>query len=179
MSRNRDELKKGLPKLESMLIDFLLDSGIGPKHIKGNIVLQYAPKIQELCDSITKIRQTALKEIYGGSETPEDLEEAAEKHLDTMFGKGKHQSFYKELFVAGGKWQADHTPLPEDTVIYNKGVAEGKRLMMEGAVEGEVYKFGEVAYVKERNNAELTKYLSQFNNGDKVKIIVIHETDIR
>ena len=70
MSRNRDELKKGLPKLESMLIDFLLDSGIGPKHIKGNVVLQYAPKIQELCDSITKIRQTALKEIDGSSEKP-------------------------------------------------------------------------------------------------------------
>ena len=50
---------------------------------------------------------------------------------------------------------------------------------MQEAVEGEVYKFGEVAYVKECNNAELTKYLSRFNNGDKVKIIVIHETDIR
>lgn len=54
-----------------------------------------------------------------------------------------------------------------------------KEQMLKDAVEGEVYKFGEVAYVKECNNAELTKYLSQFNNGDRVKIIVIHETDIR
>ena len=54
-----------------------------------------------------------------------------------------------------------------------------KTKMLKEAVRGEVYKFGEVAYVKERNNAELTKYLSQFNNGDKVKIIVVHETDIR
>lgn len=48
-----------------------------------------------------------------------------------------------------------------------------KSQMLKGAVEGEVYKFGEVAYVKERNNAELTKYLSQFNNGDKVRIVVL------
>ena len=54
-----------------------------------------------------------------------------------------------------------------------------KSQMLKEAVKGEVYKFGEIAYVKECSNAELTKYLSQFNNGDKVKIIVIHETDIR
>ena len=66
---------------------------------------------------------------------------------------------------------------------YGIGFLEGaewtREQMLKGAVEGEVYKFGEVAYVKECNNAELTKYLSQFNNGDKVKIIVINETDIR
>jgi hypothetical protein len=62
---------------------------------------------------------------------------------------------------------------------YELGKKDMKEQMMKEAVEGEVYKFGEVAYVKERNNAELTKYLSQFNNGDRVKIIVIHETDIR
>ena len=33
------------------------------------------------------------------------------------------------------QWGADHAPLPEDTVIFNKGVAEGKRLMLEEAVE--------------------------------------------
>lgn len=52
-----------------------------------------------------------------------------------------------------------------------------KEQMLKDAVEGEVYKFGEVVYVKERNNAELTKYLSQFNNGDKVRIIVLKEKE--
>lgn len=52
-----------------------------------------------------------------------------------------------------------------------------KSQMLKDAVEGEVYKFGEVAYVKERNNAELTKYLSQFNNGDKVRIVVLKEEE--
>ena len=32
------------------------------------------------------------------------------------------------------QWGANHTPLPEDTVLFNQGVAEGKRLMMEEAV---------------------------------------------
>lgn len=34
------------------------------------------------------------------------------------------------------QWGAEHTPLPEDTVLFNKGVEEGKRQMMEEAVEG-------------------------------------------
>jgi hypothetical protein len=33
------------------------------------------------------------------------------------------------------QWGADHTPLPEDTVLFNKGVEEGKRLMMKEAVK--------------------------------------------
>ena len=32
------------------------------------------------------------------------LEEAAEEYLDIVFGKGKHHPFYKELFIAGAKW---------------------------------------------------------------------------
>lgn len=34
------------------------------------------------------------------------------------------------------KWGVEHTPLPEDTVLFNKGIEEGKRLMMEDAVSG-------------------------------------------
>ena len=29
------------------------------------------------------------------------------------------------------QWGANHTPLPEDTALFNKGVEEGKRLMMD------------------------------------------------
>ena len=175
-------------------------------------------------------------EEYETFTTTNGLEEAAKEYMQGEIDSGHdclevetNEPLYypeamKHAFIAGAKWQADHTPLPEDTVLFYKGVEEGKRLMMEemsecfvqlkqvqsesinisavreqlaynrgasderykmrkkmmeDAVEGEVYKFGEVAYVKERNNAELTKYLSQFNNGDRVKIIVIHETDIR
>lgn len=67
-----------------------------------------------------------------------------------------------------------------DKFIYNAffaGAEWQKNQMLKNAVEGEVYKFGEVVYVKERNNAELTKYLSQFNNGDKVRIVVIKDEE--
>ena len=94
---------------------------------------------------------------------------------------GKEQGC-REGFLEGTKIQQEEDNQLVDT-IYQQGIEKGKddmkEQMLKNAVEGEVYKFGEVAYVKERNNAELTKYLSQFNNGDKVKIIVIHETDIR
>lgn len=133
------------------------------------------------------------KTSSGCSEIPNDLEEAAEKHLDTMFGRGKHQPFYKELFIAGAKWHADHTPLPEDTVLFNKGVEEGKRLaeeeqadlftivaldaaqrakeqMLKEAVEGEVESFSDM-------HQEVTIPLNptMFKAGDKVRIIIIKE----
>lgn len=110
----------------------------------------------------------------------DELNEAAENIYKVPFGTRA------EDFKAGAEWQKN-----KDTrdmymsdnrhfeKIYELGKKDMKEQMMKDAVEGEVYKFGEVAYVKECNNAELTKYLSQFNNGDKVKIIVIHETDIR
>ena len=44
-------------------------------------------------------------------------------------------------FIAGAEWQASQMPMPEDTVLFQKGVAEGRRLeredMRKDAVEGE------------------------------------------
>ena len=80
------------------------------------------------------------------SEIPAELEEAAdgyaEKHGFRVPYDGS-ENFYddvdvkasKEGFIAGAKWQAEQllksSPLSEDTVLFNKGVAEGRRLMME------------------------------------------------
>ena len=126
---------------------------------------------------------------------PADLEEAAglwyEKcqfSKSTWWNEGEEMKLTdsRETFIAGAKWQKEQDTkdmFMSDNRHFNKvyelGKNDMKEQMLNDAVEGEVYKFGEVAYVKERNNTELTKYLSQFNNGDKVKIIVIHETDIR
>ena len=71
---------------------------------------------------------------------PADLEEAkeayCEEHNDDCFdATGDKCPHIRNAFIAGAKWQADHTPLPEDTVLFNKGVEEGKRLMMEEAVK--------------------------------------------
>lgn len=74
-------------------------------------------------------------EMLGEDEkpVPNDLEEAAEKSLrlagfHNMETRGMD---WKGGFIAGYKYRAEHTPLPEDTVLFNKGVEEGKRLMME------------------------------------------------
>jgi len=102
------------------------------------------------------------------------LEEAANAYLDKAFGKCKHSPWYKTLFIAGAKWQADHTPLPEDTVLFNKGVEEGKRLMMEEAIEYEVGMHGEPITIN------LDKYVQRARGifpGDKIRVIVLPKED--
>lgn len=75
------------------------------------------------------ITKEYLLELLNGSES---LEEAAEKFA-VFYDQGTCDGIAQDCFIAGAKWQAEHTPLPEDTVLFNKGVEEGKRLMMEEA----------------------------------------------
>ncbi len=85
----------------------------------------------------------------GSSEIPKDLLDAQVEIVEKLIGENNNDGanaahpFACEYVVellqkavsAGAKWQADHAPLPEDTVLFQKGVEEGKRLMMEGAVK--------------------------------------------
>ena len=73
------------------------------------------------------------------------------------------------------QWGAEHAPLPEDTVIFNKGVAEGKRLMLEDAVECSVWagKEGDKWIVSYIGNYE--SMLKTCKGGDKVRIIIVNE----
>ena len=109
------------------------------------------------------------------SEIPKDLEEAANKFA-VFYDQGTCDGIAQDCFKAGAKWQADHTPLPEDTVLFNKGVEEGKRLMMEEAVEGVVCYGSKGVYIE-------TDFLGEYdtdvygNPGDKVRVIVIPNTD--
>ena len=66
-------------------------------------------------------------------------------------------------------------PLPEDTVLFNKGVEEGKRLMMEEAVEADVNTYRDLAAGK--SWAEFVVEMPTNNLGDKVRVIVIPKTD--
>lgn len=76
------------------------------------------------------------------------------------------------------KWGADHTPLPEDTVLFNKGVEEGKRLMMEEAVDIRVQRsplngpLGISAYCC---NFPSNHPFYHCKEGDKVRIIIVKE----
>lgn len=91
-------------------------------------------------------------------------------------------------------FEADHTPLPEDTVLFNKGVAEGRRLaeeeqadlftivaldaaqrakeqMLKEAVEGEV-----VQDLKGVNRVKsFGKIPEGLHFGDKVRIIIVKD----
>jgi len=66
----------------------------------------------------------------------EDLEEAAQDYaiLPMDVGDGRVCIDKKEerAFIAGAEWQAKQllkgSPLPEDTVLFQKGVEEGRRL---------------------------------------------------
>ena len=78
-------------------------------------------------------------------EPSEDLEEAADNHIRKVVDAGWEWETQDiaDAFIAGAKWHADHAPLPEDTVLFNKGVAEGKRLMMEDFPKWRRIKAGE------------------------------------
>ena len=109
-------------------------------------------------------------------------EEAAKEYLDEVFGEGKHQQFYKDLFIAGWKCRDDQMPMPEDTVLFQKGVEEGRRLeredMLKDATEAEVLYFGETQGVPRTIKIpRMQEWLKPFNNGDKVRIVVLKDED--
>ena len=77
-------------------------------------------------------------------------------------------------------------PMPEDTVLFQNGVEEGKRLMMEGAVEGEVcgrcyghlnirFADGVYKYLEPKNISHIPADVSKYSIGDNVRIIIVKE----
>lgn len=84
----------------------------------------------------------------------------------------------RDAFIAGAEWQARQllkgSPLPEDTVLFHKGVEEGKRLMMEDAVEGEI------GYWNQRGlSIRLDQSLERlgYDTDTNVRIIIIKDND--
>jgi hypothetical protein len=69
----------------------------------------------------------------------EEINRLWESFADEMEGPHNLFDIYARLARHFAKWGADHAPLPEDTVLFNKGVEEGKRLMMEEAYDGEFF----------------------------------------
>lgn len=111
----------------------------------------------------------------------ESPEEAAKKYLDDLFGKGKHNDLYIHLFIAGWKCRDDQMPMPEDTVLFQKGVAEGRRLeredMLGDAISCEVdwYDGPILNYPIDQLCEVLSKM--DIDVGDKVRIIVLKEEE--
>jgi hypothetical protein len=100
-----------------------------------------------------------------------DLDEAAEKFAH-QYDMGTCDGIAQDCFKAGAEWMEGQVPLPEDTVIFQKGVEEGKRLMMEDALDG----------VAHPDDCEIWVNLvgygyDDIKDGDKVKVIIVEEEE--
>lgn len=115
----------------------------------------YEEELYEIIDSLQQ------------EQTEGDLEEAAEEYVTDWTTCYAYE--IKQAFIAGAKWMASQKPLPEDTAIFQKGVEEGKRLMMENALEG----------VAHPDDCEIwvntVGYGYDIKDGDKVKVIIVEE----
>lgn len=97
------------------------------------------PRSKHAIDLIARIREDSrLMELIDSlpEEKPSvDLEEAAKDYaiLPMDVGDGLVCIDKKEerAFIAGAKWMESQMPMPEDTVIFMKGVEEGRRLERE------------------------------------------------
>lgn len=113
----------------------------------------------------------------------EGLEEAADAHIRRVADAVRHRGWdletqdIAEAFIAGAEWGMNQCPLPEDTTIFLKGVAEGKRLMMDEAEE---------CFVEWYDGLYLNLTTEQMSNaieragakvGDKVKIIIVNREE--
>lgn len=125
---------------------------------------------------------------------PKDLEEAAEDFVWEVMENdeegiselskklrptSKISDFYDalgEFFKAGAEWMASQMPIPEDTVIFQKGVEEGKRLAKEdwasGPINGSILQQSEVDL--DREVVEWTgKYVEDCNrNYDTIWLVI-------
>lgn len=100
----------------------------------------------------------------------EDLEEAADEYSGDPNTGFIDMTAYR-AFKAGAEWMKKQIPMPEDTVIFQKGVEEGKRLMMEGAEECELYWDGDFLAI------DLNMRALGYSERDKVKIIIVKEEE--
>jgi len=107
-------------------------------------------------------------------EPSKSLEEAAITFAtDTLpFGEGTYVDGGEYRgFIAGAQWQAKQMPAPEDTVLFQRGVEEGKRLMMEDAIGVEV-----VGKMRDLRIIDSTqRCLFDAKQGDWLRIIIVKE----
>ena len=122
------------------------------------------PKDLEEAATITLDEAESVADEYTGF-----LEKGLIENQPRPIGGKWFIEYARKRFITGAEWQAEHAPLPEDTVLFNKGVEEGKRLMMEDAVEGEFlytpYPTIALDDCKDYN----------FKDNQKVRIIIVKE----
>lgn len=154
-------------KKENMYVDLPMSIG---RYYEDRDILAFLDSLpEETCKDSLQVQEIC-------KENPDsftrDLEAAAEKYADGEMMSG----LAERAFIDEAKWQANQllkgSPLPEDTVLFQKGVEEGKRLMMEEAVEGEI------GYWNQRGlSIRLDKSLEKLGYGEdtEVRIIIVKQ----
>lgn len=115
------------------------------------------------------------------AEPDKSLEEAAETFAESIWKEMRYELVYDNLtecFKAGAEWQARQllqgSPMPEDTVLFNKGVQEGRRLeredMLKDAMESNVVITSKGILLSDLR-------IEDFNYEDKVRIVVLKEEE--
>lgn len=168
-----------------------------PKNYQILVILEYIDSFQQeqpdfptTDEEIERLLATHPKvEVHQKYKTPDwlwkkqeqpevDLEKEVEKYLldnaDFVI-KSTSNEMVNALARHFAEWGMNQCPLPEDTTIFQKGMAEGKRLMMDEAEE---------CFVEWYDGLYLNLTTEQMSNaieragakvGDKVRVIVIKE----
>lgn len=100
-----------------------------------------------------------MDEMRGREVHSEALEEAAEKYLDGVFGKGKHEDFYVQLFIAGAEWKEQQ--MLEDGIDCEVKIDAGGYPYIERTIE---------LYDYEKDEPLAKK-------GDKYKLVLLKVTE--
>lgn len=159
------------------------------EHISADVFRGRTQAINHLFDFITFLQQEQPTDIpSAGSgamgttppkfklEVKEQPLEGLEEEMDEMwleYCEDVDYFVYASIARHFAEWGMNQCPLPEDTTIFLKGVAEGKRLMMEEAVEGYVNYYEDAVGIL---MAE-AQVGCPYHNGDKVKIIIVKENE--
>ena len=90
---------------------------------------------EETCNDALQVQETCKENPDSFTDKPKELEEAAEEYEDWVESYSQADFptcvSFKQAFIAGAKWMKSQMPMPEDTVIFMNGVAEGRRLERE------------------------------------------------
>lgn len=127
------------------------------------------------CEDLLSILDTLSEE------PTKSLDEAAEGYTQKMLESWRFDSTGcrppRESFKAGAEWQASQMPMPEDTVLFQEGVAEGRRLEREGMLKDAV---GGMVCATITNQVAISFFSplpKELKAGDKVRIVVLKEEE--
>lgn len=142
-------------------------------------------ELRPFLDTLSEEPDKSL-EVELEKESPKELDEMIDDYFKSLFPniayyKWRTSDVYVHASPDGIRFLCDHfyelgqsqMPMPEDTVLFQKGVAEGRRLekedMLKDAEECELYWDGDFLAI------DLNMVALGYSEKDKVKVIVLKD----